>query len=153
MDVALVHPFVESIASIMPQLGFSNVQPGQVQTLANKLTNTGVIIIVGIVGDIKGNVAYHMDYQSAGVVAGTMMMSEPLTELDDMAQSALSELANMLAANTTTLLANIGHTTDITTPTLLQGSNISIKLNAENIYCVLCAVDGIHITIYISLEK
>lgn len=153
MDAVLINPFIESVASIMPQLGFSNVQPGETMILPNKLTDTGVFIIVGIVGDAKGNVAYKMSFESAGKIAATMMMCEPPIELDDMAQSALSELANMLTANTTTLFSAMGINTDITTPTLLQGLNVSIKLNSEKVFCVPCAVDDLIIEIYISLDK
>lgn len=38
----------------------------------------------------------------------TMMMGMPVIEFDDMAQSALSELSNMLTANAATSFAEMG---------------------------------------------
>ena len=42
-----------------------------------------------------------------------MMMGMPVTELDEMSQSALSELSNMLTASAATSFSNLGITIDI----------------------------------------
>jgi len=153
VDVNYINPFVESFNNIMPQLGFCNVQLGEPSQKSKKLIDSGVIIILGIVGDIRGNVAYKLDMASAKKIASTMMMCELVDELDDMAQSALSELANMLTANAATAFSNVGIMVDISAPTMLQGENITVKMNTENTLCVPFFVDDIPIEINISFEK
>lgn len=137
----------------MPQLGFNNVRIGKMGAKGKDLVDTGVVIILGIVGDVKGNVVYTLSVDSAKRIASTMMMGMPIEQFDDMAKSALQELTNMLTANAATFFSNIGITIDISTPTLLQGENISIKMNSEPVLCVQLLADDIAVDANISFEN
>jgi chemotaxis protein CheX len=150
MDVKYVNPFIEAFHSVMPQLGFCDVQTGEMSAKTKEVAATGVLVIVGIVGDVEGNVVYFTDIESAKKIASTMMMGAPVDEFDEMAESALSELTNMLTATATTVLASSGITADISTPTLLHGENVCVKMNAGPILCVRLLADNIPIEINIS---
>ncbi|EET85637.1 CheC domain protein [Clostridium carboxidivorans P7] len=82
-----------------------------------------------------------------------MMMGMPVNELDDMAQSALSELTNMLTANASINLSEIGVNVNISTPTLLYGEDIQIKMNVDKILCIQLTVDDIPIDVNIALQN
>jgi chemotaxis protein CheX len=153
MDVKHVNPFVESFGSVMPQLGFSEVGIGKLSKKAKEVKNTGVLVILGVVGDIRGNVVYAMEMDVAKKIATTMMMGMTVEELDEIAQSALSELANMLTAHAATAFADIGISIDISTPTLLIGDNMTAKLNSEQILCVQFLADDMQFEINISFEN
>lgn len=153
MDVKYVNPFIESFVSVVPQLGFSKVQKGGLSVKGKDLINTGVIIVVGIVGAIKGNVVYSMDMESAMKIASIMMMGTPVDELDEMSQSALSELANMLTASAATSFYNVGIKIDISTPTLLYGENISVNMSSDKVLCIQFMADDNVIDINIAFEK
>lgn len=153
MDVKYVNPFVESFASVMPQLGFSNVRKGKLSVKGRELISSGVIIIVGIVGAIRGNVVYSVDIENTKKIASTMMMGMPVIEFDEMTKSALSELTNMLTANAATCFSNIGITIDISTPTLLYGENISLKMSSDQVLCIELLADEIPIEINIAFEN
>ena len=152
MDVKNINPFVESFFSIMPQLGFSEVRKGQLSLKDKDLVCSGVIMIVGIVGGIKGNVAYSLDIESAKQIASKMMMGMPVEEFGEMEKSALSELSNMLTANAVTLFSGIGVLIDISTPTLLQGENIDLKIGSDKILCIQLFADDIPIEINIAFK-
>lgn len=153
MDVNFVNPFIESVYSIMPQLGFNCVEKGKMSVKVKKIQSDGVLINLGIVGDIKGNVIYGMDIESAKKIASKMMMGMPINDLDDMAQSALSELSNMLTANASTNFSNIGTNINISTPTLIYGEKIEVKLNTEQVLCVELLVDNIPIEINVAFDN
>jgi len=153
MDVKYVNPFIESFAIVMPQLGFASTQKTGIAVKGREIVNTGVVIVLGIVGEIKGNIVYAIDYDSAKKIASIMMMGMPVTELDEMAQSALSELTNMLTANAATAFSNIGIIIDISTPTLLYGDNISIKMSSEKVLSVKLQADDIPLEVNISFEN
>lgn len=153
MDVKYVNPFIESFSSVMPQLGFENIKIGQLTVKEKEVNETGVIAVVGIVGDIRGNAVYTMSVDAAKTFASTMMMGMPVEELDDMAKSALSELSNMLTATAATAFSTAGITVDISTPTLLQGENVSVKLSADPILCVQLFADGTMLELNVSFEK
>ncbi|AFS79424.1 chemotaxis protein, CheC-like protein [Gottschalkia acidurici 9a] len=150
MDVKLINPFLESFNTIMPQLGFQT-EKGEI-LLKDKINGAGIAITVGITGDIKGNVIYIMEEEGAKKVASQMMMGMPVDELNDMAQSAISELSNMLTANASMNYSNQGLTTDISTPVLVMGKDINIKVNTKEIICINMIANDITIAINISIE-
>lgn len=137
----------------MPQIGFSEVKKGKLSLKEIDLVSSGIIILVGIVGSIKGNVVYSIGVESAKKMASKMMMGMPVDEFDEMAKSAISELANMLTANAATIFASSGTTIDISTPTLLQGESVSIKMSSNKILCIELFADDIPIEINISFNK
>ena len=153
MDVKYVDPFIESFTAVMPQLGYGNIQKGSLSVKGQELINSGVNIIIGIVGKMRGNVVYSIDTESAKSIASTMMMGMPVDELDEMSKSALSELANMLTASAATNFYNLGLPIDISTPTLLQGENMSIKMSSNQVLCVELMADDNVIEVNIAFEK
>ena len=75
-------------------------------------------------------------------IASKMCMME-ITELSEIAQSAICELCNMIMGNTATLFYQSGTQIDITPPTICKGNvsfannfaaNICIPLNYEGEY-------------------
>lgn len=152
MDVKYINPFIEAFFSVMPQLGFGKVEKTNLSLKDSNLTYTGVIMTVGIVGEMKGNVVYYLDLENAKKVASTMMMGMPVDEFNEMAQSAISELANMLTANAATFFANIGITVDISTPTLLYGDQVAVKMNSSQILCIQLLADDIPFDINIAFS-
>lgn len=153
MDIKHINPFIEAFTSVMPQLGFTDVHKGNLSIKDQEIVCSGVIIIVGIVGMIKGNVVFCMDTEDAKKIASTMMMGMEIQELDELSKSALSELSNMLTANAATLFSNIGLLIDISTPSLLYGDNISIKMSSKQVLCLQLLTDEIPIDINIAFEK
>jgi chemotaxis protein CheX len=152
MDVKLVNPFVEAFVNVMPMLGFQDVKKGSLSLKGKELNSSGVLIIVGIVGSVRGNVVYSFSMEDAKKIASTMMMGMPVTELDDMSKSALSELTNMLTANAATSFSNMDMLIDISTPTLLHGTNVSVKMSSDQVLCIQLIANDIPIDVNISFE-
>jgi chemotaxis protein CheX len=88
--------------------------------------STGLFIIVGLTGKIKGRIIYRFDNISALKVASKMMMTD-MTILDEMACSALSELANMISARTLMMPEFQELAIDISPPTLFQGKTVTLQ--------------------------
>ena len=153
MDVKHINPFVESFIKVIPQIGFNKINIGKVSAKSRELTYSGVIIVVGIVGEIKGNVVYYTNLESAKKIASTMMMGMPIEEFDEMSKSALSELTNMLTANAATIFYNMGVQIDISTPTLFHGENVSVKMSSSQVLCVELFADDNPFEVNISIEK
>ncbi|SHI83072.1 chemotaxis protein CheX [Clostridium cavendishii DSM 21758] len=152
MDIKFVNPFLDAFLNVMPQLGFTNVEKKSLSVKGKNIKSIGVMLIVGLIGDIKGNVAYGIDMESAKKIASTMMMGMPVTELDEMAKSAISELSNMITANASTNLANMGTNINISTPTLMVGTEFEAKMNTDKVLCVELLVDGNLIEVNIAFE-
>ncbi len=154
MDERYINPFIESFDLVMPQLGFTDFKKGGLSEKGQELLTSGVIILVGIVGAVKGNVAYHIDLENAKNLASTMMMGMPVEELDEMAQSALSELTNMLTASAATCFYDkLGIKIDISTPTLFYGNNISVKMSSKKVFGIELSADNNPIEISLAFEE
>lgn len=113
-----------------------------------------VNVQIGITGDLTGHVNFGMNLYTARAIAGIMMMEE-VTELDDMAISALSELANMIAGNARTYLNQLAGSSDITPPSVLMGASISgtwAHVRAMSIPLAL-GVGTIHLTVGIRAKE
>lgn len=121
MDVRHINPVIESVGNIMPQLGFAEVSKKGVTLKDRNIQSPGVVIIIGLIGDVKGNIIYGLSIDNAKKIASQMMMGMPVDDFNEMAQSAISELVNMLTANVATNFSRDNITVDISTPTLIQG--------------------------------
>lgn len=152
MDVKYINPFIHAVSAVMPQLGFTEVTREGVSIKDSNIKSMGVLIILGIVGDIKGNVAYCIDMDSAKKIASTMMMGMPVNELDEMAQSALSELTNMITANAATDMYSLGININISAPTLMYGNDFEAKMSSNKLICIQLSVDGIPIEVNVGIE-
>ncbi|MCY6484112.1 chemotaxis protein CheX [Clostridium aestuarii] len=150
MDVKIVNPFIEAFFNIMPQIGFNDIKKKEIIVRNKNIKSIGVMINLGVVGDVKGNVIYGISVESAKKIASKMMMGMPVNELDDMAQSAISELTNMLTANASINFSNIGINTNISTPALMYGEDFQVKMNTDKILYVEVIVDDIPIEINIA---
>ena len=152
MGIKMIKPFVDAITDVLPQLGFQSVTQKGITFKTKKIVASGVMITLGIVGDKKGNVVYSLNKEGAKNIASIMMMGMPVEELDDMAKSALSELANMLTANAGINFSNDNITVDISVPTLMYGEEIELSMNKDEIICIEFDVDGINLEISIALD-
>lgn len=152
MDINHINPFMESFINVMPQLGFNEIKKNGIKLNGRYIESPGVVVIIGIVGDIKGNIIYGMSIDNAKKIASTMMMGMPVDDFNELAQSAISELINMLTANAATNFSNNDINVDISTPTLIQG-NFTANASSEKVVCVQIGVDQISIEVNISLEK
>ena len=152
MDVKYINPFLEAFSSVMPMLGLTEIKKNGVTVKGRNIESSGVMIIVGIIGDIKGNVIYSISIENAKKIASTMMMGMPVEELGEIAQSAISELTNMLTANAATNYSMMNVNVNISTPTLMYGE-FSANSCTDNVLCVEMLINGMSFDVNIALEK
>lgn len=129
--------------NIMPQLGFQNISKGKISIGDQFMNSKGVTILVGLTDELQGNVAYNMSTETAKAIASTMMMGMPVAEMDEMAQSAISELTNMVTGNAATNFEKYGLKVDISPPTLVVGSEFKAKVSTSKFLVVEMIVDSL----------
>lgn len=153
MDVKQMAPFLDALANIMPQLGFQEVSRGGLRLEEDKLSSKGVMVIIGLTEMLRGNIVYNFSMDTARAIASTMMMGMPVPELDDMAQSAISELGNMLAANAGILMEGQGISMNISPPTLIVGEAVQARIGSEKRLVVEIFVDGNLVEVDIAVDN
>lgn len=153
MDAKLVNPFIDAFMTVMPQMGFQNITRAKMTVRDKVATSLGVTIIVGFTKQIRGNVVYNMTEDTAKYIASTMMMGMPVDTFNDMAQSAISEMSNMLTANAATNLTALGLEVDISTPSLSVGSDFQVKISNEQYLMVEMDLNGHPLEINIAVQS
>ena len=152
MDVNIINPVLEAFVGILPQIGFQKVEKRGLALEDCTLHYRGVLVNIGVLGPLQGAILIGMDMDSAKQFASKMMMGMEVAELDNLAQSAISEMANMVCANACTNFVKIGvNDLDISPPTLLIGSDGQVRLAVQNIIVVDFLVDGISMKVYVGL--
>ena len=153
MDAKLVNPFVDAFTAVMPQIGFAEPKRTKMGVKAQNAVSLGVSVIVGFTKQIRGNIVYNMSEDTAKFIASTMMMGMPIENFDDMAQSAISEMSNMLTAPAATNLAGMGLEVDISTPSLSIGQNFQVKISDTNYLTVEMDLAGHLVELDIAVEQ
>jgi chemotaxis protein CheX len=135
----------------MQTLGFADIQMGEWSTAGRDISGSGVILMVGLVGQLQGYIVLNVAEDGARKIASRLMMGTPVEALDEMACSSLRELSNMLSAHAATGLANAGYNVDISPPNMMRGQDIRISMNTDKVMYVKNHVDGVPVLLYLSI--
>ena len=153
MDAKLINPFIDAFITVMPQIGFPIPKRTKAYVQSKVITNFGVAVMLGFTKQIRGNVIYNMNEDTAKFIASTMMMGMPINEMDAMAQSAIAEMSNMLAANTATNLTALELEVDISTPSVTVGKNAQIKIGNGQYLTIEMDMGGHKVDIAIAVDR
>jgi chemotaxis protein CheX len=94
-----------------------------------------------------------MSLEAAMSFASKMMMGMEIDSFDEMAQSAIAEMGNMVCANACTQFDNIGiNDLDISPPTVMISDFGTATLSANQTIMVSFIVDGIDVNIYVGFR-
>ncbi len=136
MNVEYINPFIEASQTVLQQISGIEAKLGKVYMKDSPYRSDTVVVIVGLTGKIRGQAVFSMSTQVAMNIASCMMCGMPVTELDEISKSAISELTNMILGNTATILYNKGIGIEITPPSLLMGENMQISHNKAKTVCI-----------------
>lgn len=136
MKVEYINPFIEASKSIINQLTGLNPSLGKVYIKSVPYKGDNVVVIIGLTGTIQGNVVISFRRTLACKIASTMMMGMPVSELDEMAKSAIAELCNMILGKTASIFSQNNLDINITPPTILIGEKMELTTSKAVIICI-----------------
>lgn len=153
MNVEYINPFIEAAQSVMRDFCQIDAKVGKPYLTQTDYEGDTIIIIVGITGDLRGQVIINMDSAVACAIASHMMMGMPVPELNDMAKSAVSELSNMILGNSATILSQKGKNVDITPPSICFGRNLTITVSDSKTICIPLVFDDNKVELNVALKE
>ncbi len=154
MDVNLINPILIAFSEILPQIGFQTIEKKNVSLVGATLDYDGALINISVIGAIKGAILIGMDLDSAKRFASKMMMGIDVPDFDTIAQSAISEMGNMVCANACTQYSKTGITgLDISPPMLMIGRRGQVTLPVSKTIVVHMLADNIDVQVYIGLVQ
>jgi chemotaxis protein CheX len=125
MKVEYIGPFAEAAYEILAKMLDVPVTRGKLSLNRSPMVSFGVVVIIGLAGEIEGRVMYDMDKQTALNIA-KVMNSMDFQEFDDLAKSTISELGNIITGRAVTVLNDRGFKFSITPPTLFVGNQMEM---------------------------
>ncbi len=154
LRVEYINPFIEASLDVVNQTTGLKPTIGRVFTRSTPHIGNLVIIMIGITGEISGSVVLSLSKQLACRIASAMMFGMPVPELDEMAKSAIAELANMVMGHTANIFYKANMSIDITPPTVLTCENMELTPAKAVTVCVpLNFDDGESLHIDISYKE
>jgi len=135
-----INPFLMASAKILKEMCYVEASIGKPFLKSPAFYEDTLLILIGFTGAMKGQVIISFDYPVACDIASRMMMM-PVTELDEIAKSAIGELGNMIMGNTATIFSTKGIAIDITPPTIGNGTMVFTTSYTTNI-CVPFTYDS-----------
>ncbi len=127
MQVENINPFVTAASSILEQVAHIEIKRGTLSLRPKMFPSPEVSVILGVTGDVKGQVIYGLTEETALGIATKMMMGMQLPGFDEVARSAIGELGNMITGNASSILEKSGIVTNISPPTIVTGKNIALS--------------------------
>lgn len=146
-----INPFLMAAKKVLQDMCFVEVAIQKPLLKEASFEQDDWVIIIGVTGEMRGQVLIGMSGDDACNIASKMCMME-VKEIDDFAASALSELGNMIMGNASTVFSANGVGIDITPPTLSHGEVSFTNTFAKNL-CVPLTFDTTTVELYLALKQ
>ena len=125
-NVKFMNPFVETAAEVLEKEVNAKVERGTLSLQKSSLTSDQITVLLSLVGQVQGVVLYGLSIKTALNLVSRMMGQE-FAEFDNLAQSGIAELGNVITGAATVKLSKEGFDAEISPPTLVQGEGIQIS--------------------------
>jgi chemotaxis protein CheX len=152
MNVKFLNPFVSSAHDILRIELHESVQRGDLRLENGPYLTDGATVIISLIGAVDGTVFYSMTQDSA-IRFASALMGEKFDTLNELVQSGIAELGNVITGQASMRLAEAGYESNISTPSLIIGKGASIStLEYPRLVVPLTTSIG-SLTIHLSLRE
>jgi len=147
-----VNPFLSAGCYVIENETGVKVSRGVLEVQRLRFTTDEVTVLIGVTGKVAGVVMYALSERTAKALVRAML-GEPCVLFDEMAESAIAELGNMIAGRATVDLEANGFGCAISPPTVLVGRGTIIStVNIEALLIPLSTEIG-DVRILVALNK
>lgn len=152
MNVKFLNPFVIAAHDILRIEMRETVERGELRLETGAYRTEDATVIISLVGALNGTVFYSMSNESA-IHFASVLMGERFDALDELVQSGIAELGNVITGQASMRLADAGYESNISTPSLILGRDASIStLEYPRLVVPLTTSIG-SLTIHLSLRE
>jgi chemotaxis protein CheX len=150
MDVKFLNPFLDSAGEVLRKEIQLEITKGPITVQTSALTTDDVTVLINLVGQIQGVVLYEMSTSTA-LSFVSRMMGQKFNDFDNLAQSGIAELGNVITGRASDKLSQAGFEATISPPTLIiwKGSQVS-TLDCPSLIIPLSSKVGT-ITVHLAL--
>jgi len=151
MNAKVLSTFLEAAVEVLTTEIGGPIERGQVSMVEASCPSNDVNVLLNVVGRLQGVVVYEMSTQTALKFVSRMIGQEML-ELDDLAQSGIAELGNVITGRAGTLLGATDYAVSLSVPTLVIGRATISTLDFRRIVVPLTTKDGV-LEVHLALRE
>ncbi len=120
MRAEFVNPFLQATTEVIESETGSGPVRGSIGLQTSAYTSHDVTALIGVTGSVRGVVMVGMSEKTACAVV-ERIMGQPFPEFDELAQSGIGELGNVITGRAATYLSEAGFPSNLAPPTLVIG--------------------------------
>jgi chemotaxis protein CheX len=128
INAEYINPFLEAATVVFKSILKVDLRRGKLVIKDNPIPSMDVAIIIGITGQITGDVVYSMAFPMVEKIADVLIPGLTGDQIKEEYKDIVGELANMITGNAMNLFASSGKIIDITTPTVVEGDDFNITM-------------------------
>lgn len=152
MDVKYLNPFLIASADVIRAEVKLEITRGNITMHNGSLTTDEVTVLINLVGQIHGVVLLELSKQT-GINLVSRMMGQSFTEFDNLAQSGIAELGNVITGKATVELSKTGVDTTISPPTMILGKGTQIATMDFQRLVVPLQTDAGSVTVHLAVKE
>lgn len=137
-DISLV---ISECAKILKEVALVDVTVGESFIKTSPFKSQNVIVTIGFTGETKGQFSLSLSEKVVLNIVSNMMGGMDIVQLDELAQSAICELTNIMFGHVATALFNDGLNINIAPPILVIGNEILVSVGKLQITCIPLLID------------
>ena len=146
----LVNPVVKGFCEVLKETAGLEVVERESSTHHATSVTLEVTVLVGVVGAVEGQISYSLSKHFACQLASTMLCDE-ITEYDEMAESAVGELGNMITGRAAVEFQHEGLDCDLCPPSIIVAEKVEISANQIDTIMIPFCSDWGDIEVHIAL--
>lgn len=131
MSFQHIDSFVKAAYSVIESMLNPNVTAGKPFFNEEPMLKYDVLVLVGVLGDLQGQVICGMSQETAKNIISQMMCME-VDDINEIGMSALCELKNIIVGTASTNLSTQGYNCNITPPLFIMDKKIPAFLQHIN---------------------
>jgi len=151
MDVRFLTPFLKGAVDVLTTELGGPIERGELSLRRSAYTTQAVNVLLTLVGRIQGVVIYGMS-QSTALAMVSQIMGQPFEVMDDLAQSGVAEIGNVITGRASMLLAAEGYTAKLSIPMLVMGEAMISILDFPRVVVPLVCQHGA-IEVHLALRE
>ncbi len=126
MDVKFLNPFLEAAYVVLQSELETDARRGELSLEQSAATSDDIAVLISIVGEVSGIVIYSLSEQTANAMV-SKILDQPFPEFDELAQSGIGELGNVITGQAGQRMAALGLDVNISPPTMVLGKGTLIS--------------------------
>jgi chemotaxis protein CheX len=123
MRLDYINPFVDATHDILEDMFEAPPHKGKLSLRGEPVTSKGIVVVIGLTGDVEGRVLFDMEPETA-VKMACVMNNKSFNSVQPMVLDSIAELVNMIMGKALTILNDKGFNFRLTPPMVFTGNAV-----------------------------